>query len=74
MTKYKKPVKGKTRYVKVEALSEDEEGEIEWYAVGTSRGDAKSIADEMGMPTDNRRYTDIYLTKEQYEEIPEWSI
>ena len=73
MTKYRKPVKGKNRYVKVEALGEDELGEVEWYAVGTSRSDAKSIADEMGMPTDNRRYVDIYLTEEQYMEIPEWS-
>lgn len=74
MSKYKKPVKGKTRYVKVEALSEENGDTIEWYAVGTSRTDAKAIADEMKMPTDNRRYVDIYLTKEQYEEIPEWSI
>lgn len=72
MSKYKKPVKGKKRYVKVEAIGHDYEGEIEWFAVGTSRADAKAIADEMGMPTDNRRYVDVYLTEKQYLNIPEW--
>lgn len=65
---------GKSRFVKVESLElrPDEEEDIEWYAVGRTRGEAKSIADEMGMPTDSRKYTDLYLTEEQYEAIPEW--
>ena len=58
----------KNRYVKVTAVDDY----TEWFAVGTSRRDAKAIADEMGMPTDNREYKDLYLTKEQYEAIPEW--
>jgi hypothetical protein len=62
----------KQKYVKVEALESLPDEDIEWYAVGQSRGEAKSLADEMGMPTDNRKYTDLYLTQEQYEAIPEW--
>lgn len=70
----KKIPKGKKRYVKVEALElrPDEAEDIEWYAVGETRGEAKSIADEMGMPIDSRKYVDVYLTREQYEAIPEW--
>lgn len=70
----KKVPKGKDRYVKVEAIEfrPDEDEDIEWYAVGKTRGEAKAIADEMGMPTDSRHYVDIYLTKEQFEAIPEW--
>lgn len=64
--------KNKERYVKVEALQVLDDEDVEWYAVGKTRGEAKSLADEMGMPTDNRKYTDIYLTPDQYEEIPEW--
>lgn len=64
--------KNKSRYVKVEALQVLDDEDVEWYAVGRTRGEAKSIADDMGMPTDSRKYTDIYLTDDQYEAIPEW--
>ena len=65
-------VASKTRYVKVESVGPDETGEeLEWYAVGTSRRNAKELADEMGMPMDNRKYKDLYLTDEQYGAIPE---
>lgn len=72
LSKGNKVPKGKDRYVKVEALEVREDEDIEWYAVGKTKGEAKAIADEMGMPTDSRRYVDIYLTKEQFEAIPEW--
>lgn len=69
----KKIPQGKVRYVKVTAVGTDEDGEFEdWYAIGTSRNDARDLANQMGMPTDNRHYVDVYLTPEQYKEIPEW--
>jgi hypothetical protein len=68
LTNGKMKAVSKNRYVKVTALDKD----TEWYAVGNSRREAKAIADEMGMPSDNREYVDIYLTQDQYEAIPEW--
>jgi hypothetical protein len=68
----KKIPKGKKRYVKIEALEATETEDIEWYAIEESRKAAKALADDMGMPADSRRYTDVYLTRKQYEEIPIW--
>lgn len=68
----KRPPKGKKRYVKIEALEVTETEDIEWYAIDETRNSAKALADEMGMPADSRRYTDVYLTLDQYEEIPIW--
>ena len=73
MKKTKRVPKGKKRYVKIEALEITESEDIEWYAVEETRNKAKALADEMGMPSDNRRYFDVYLTREQYEDIPVWN-
>lgn len=62
----------KKRFVKVTAIGTDNEGEVEWYAIDRTKRAAKELADLMGMPADSRKYTDIYLTEDQYEEIPEW--
>lgn len=62
----------KKPYVKITSLAEYKHANLEeeWYVIAPTLDEARSLADEIGMP-ENRKQQVVYLTDKQYESIPE---
>ncbi len=62
----------KKKYFKITSLEEYkyENLEEEWYTIAPTLGEAREIANRIGMP-DQRKEQVVYLTDEQYDAIPE---